>query len=347
MSGAGLAVDTPLAIALGDPAGIGPELILAAWHRLRAKSESGCPAMFVVGGLEVLREASLKTGVDCPLVPIAEPAEAALASHAGLPVMAGLDGPYSPGRPCADGAQLALASLEEATRFALGGEAGALVTAPVAKKELAAIGFSYPGQTEYLAAACDLASDAAVMMLAGPTLRTVPVTVHTALADVARELTTERIIGKTVITHAGLVRDFGIERPRLALAGLNPHAGEGGQFGDEEARVIAPAIAAMRAEGLDVRGPVPADALFMPRVRVSYDAAICMYHDQALIPIKALEVDDGVNVTLGLPIIRTSPDHGTAFDIAGKGVADPGAMCAAIRLAASCAQARRAISVHG
>ncbi|MEE4154286.1 MAG: 4-hydroxythreonine-4-phosphate dehydrogenase PdxA [Erythrobacter sp.] len=347
MTGPALASDAPLAIALGDPAGIGPELILAAWQHFKRPECLLKRPFFVVGGLEVLRAASQASGIDCPLVPIAEPAEAALAAHAGLPVMAGLEAPYTPGRPTADGARLALASLEYATRFALGGEASALVTAPVAKKELVAIGFAHPGQTEFLAAACGRAADDAVMMLAGPSLRTVPVTVHAALADVPRLLTTDLIIRKSVIAHQGLIRDFGLVRPRLAVAGLNPHAGEEGQFGDEEARIIAPAIAAMRAEGIDVRGPIPADALFMPRARATYDVAICMYHDQALIPLKALEVDDGVNVTLGLPIIRTSPDHGTAFDIAGKGLADPGAMKAAIAMAAACAEARMAVSVHG
>ncbi len=347
MPGTALASDAPLAIALGDPAGIGPELILAAWQHFSPPEHRLKRSFFVVGGLEVLRAARLKTGIDCPLVAIAEPAEAALAAHAGLPVLAGLDGPYTPGRPCAEGAHLALASLEQATRFALGGEASALVTAPVAKRELKAIGFAHPGQTEFLAAAAGRPADDAVMMLAGPSLRTVPVTVHTALADVPRLLTTELIIHKTVIAHHGLVRDFGLAHPRIAVAGLNPHAGEDGQFGDEEARIIAPAIAAMRAQGLDACGPVPADALFMPRTRATYDVAICMYHDQALIPLKALEFDEGVNVTLGLPIIRTSPDHGTAFDIAGMGIADAGAMRAAIALAAACAEARMAVSVHG
>ncbi|MEO1489915.1 MAG: 4-hydroxythreonine-4-phosphate dehydrogenase PdxA [Pseudomonadota bacterium] len=341
-----LGADTPLAISLGDPAGIGPELILRAWHDLRKTSRTQ-RSFFVVGGLEVLRAASEQIGLDCPLVPIAEPAEAAIASHAGLPVMAGIEAPYTPGTPTQEGSQLALASLEYATRFTLAGEAAGLVTGPIAKTELMAIGFDYPGQTEFLAAACGKRAQDAVMMLAGPTLRTVPVTVHNALAEVPKLITPELIIHKTVITHASLIRDFGLSAPRIAVAGLNPHAGEDGKFGDEEARVIGPAIAAMRAEGLNVSGPVPGDALFMPRARETYDVAICMYHDQALIPLKALEVDQGVNVTLGLPIIRTSPDHGTAFDIAGKGTADAGAMKAAIEVASQCASARMAVSAHG
>ena len=332
----------PIALSLGDPAGIGPEIIAEAWvQRERTAPESGAPhPFFVVGGPEVLRAAVEARGLDCPIVPIAEPAEALFAFSAGLPVMAGLDAPYTPGEPSEAGAKLALASLSYATRFALGGVAAALVTAPVAKAELAGVGFANPGQTEFLADACRLPYRDAVMMLAGPSLRTVPLTVHCALAEVPALLTSDLIAHKARIVARGLARDFGIARPRLAVAGLNPHAGEGGQFGDEEARIIAPAIRILQDEGFDAFGPVPGDALFTSRVRGTYDAAVCMYHDQALIPLKALEFEDGVNVTLGLPIIRTSPDHGTAFDIAGKGGADPGAMCAAIRMAAQCAAAR-------
>jgi 4-hydroxythreonine-4-phosphate dehydrogenase len=332
------AAPAPLAIALGDPAGIGPEVILGAWLRLRA--ERRAPPAFVVGGPAVLRRAAEALGIDCPIVPIADPAEALFASAAGLPVMAGLDAPWTPGAPSPDGAKLALASLTWATKFALSGVAAGVVTAPIAKSALAAIGWDYPGQTEFLADACGLPYRDAVMMLAGPSLRTVPLTVHVPLAEVPGLLSSELITHKARIVAAGLRRDFGIPAPRLAIAALNPHAGEGGQFGGEEARIIAPAIAALQAEGIDAFGPVPGDALFMPRARATYDAALCMYHDQALIPLKALEVDEGVNVTLGLPIIRTSPDHGTAFDIAGKGHADPGAMAAAIMMAAEMATAR-------
>ena len=332
------ALSAPLAISLGDPAGIGPEVILGAWARLRA--ERRAPPAFVVGGPELLRACAEALGIDCPIVPIAESAEALFAIGAGLPVMAGLDAPWTPGQPSPDGAKLALASLSWATRFALGGVAAGLVTAPIAKSALAAIGWDYPGQTEFLADACGKPYRDAVMMLAGPSLRTVPLTVHVPLAEVSALLSTDLIIHKARIVAAGLKRDFGIAAPRLAIAALNPHAGEGGQFGDEEARIIAPAIAALQAEGIDAIGPVPGDALFTPRARGTYDASLAMYHDQALIPIKALEVDEGVNVTLGLPIIRTSPDHGTAFDIAGKGLADPGAMAAAIVMAAEMAAAR-------
>ena len=330
----------PLAIALGDPAGIGPEVILGAWQRLKA--ERRAPPAFVVGGPAVLRTAAEALGIDCPIVPIADPAEALFASAAGLPVMAGLDAPWMPGHPSPEGAKLALASLTWATKFALSGVAAGLVTAPIAKSALAAIGWDYPGQTEFLADACGQPYRDAVMMLAGPSLRTVPLTVHVALAEVPGLLSAELIIHKARIVAAALRREFGIAAPRLAIAALNPHAGENGQFGDEEARIIAPAIAALQAEGIDAFGPVPGDALFMPRARTGFDAALCMYHDQALIPLKALEVDEGVNVTLGLSVIRTSPDHGTAFDIAGKGSADPGAMAAAIMMAAEMAKARAA-----
>jgi 4-hydroxythreonine-4-phosphate dehydrogenase len=332
------ALPAPLAISLGDPAGIGPEVILGAWARLR--SENRAPPAFVVGGPSVLGSVAEMLGIGFPLVPIAEPDEALFASAAGLPVMAGLDAAWTPGAATRDGARLALASLQWATRFTLSGITSGLVTAPVAKSALAAIGWDYPGQTEFLADACGQPYRDAVMMLAGPSLRTVPLTVHLALAEVPAALTSELIMHKARIVAAGLARDCGIAAPRLAIAALNPHAGEGGKFGDEETRIIAPAIAALRAEGIDAFGPVPGDALFTPRMRATYDVALAMYHDQALIPIKALEVDEGVNVTLGLPIIRTSPDHGTGFDIAGKGLADPGAMAAAIVMAAEMAAAR-------
>lgn len=332
------ALPAPLAISLGDPAGIGPEVILGAWARLRAARRA--PPAFVVGGPELLRACAERLGIDCPIVPIADPAEALYASAVGLPVLALLDGPWHPARPSPEGARLALASLQLAAKCALAGVGSGLVTAPVSKGALAAIGWDYPGQTEFLADACGRPYRDAVMMLAGPSLRTVPLTVHVALAEVPALLSAELITHKARIVAEGLQRDFGIAHPRLAIAALNPHAGEGGQFGDEEARIIAPAIAALQAEGINATGPVPGDALFTPRARAGYDAALCMYHDQALIPLKALEFDEGVNVTLGLPIIRTSPDHGTAYDIAGQGKADPGAMAAAIVMASKMAAAR-------
>ncbi len=334
------ALPAPLAITLGDPAGIGPEVILGAWARLR--QDHRAPPAFVVGGLELLRSTAEALQIDCPIVAIADPAEAMSASDAGLPVLAEPDGRSLPGRCTVDGARLALASLQLGTKFAMSGLAAGLVTAPIAKSALAAIGWDFPGQTEFLADACGRPWHDAVMMLAGPSLRTVPLTVHVALAAVPGLLSAELIVHKARIVAAGLSRDFGVLRPRLAIAALNPHAGEGGQFGDEDTRIIAPAIAQLQAEGITAFGPVPGDALFTPRARAGYDAALCMYHDQALIPLKALDFDEGVNVTLGLPIIRTSPDHGTAFDIAGQGIADPSAMAAAIRMAAAMAEARAA-----
>jgi 4-hydroxythreonine-4-phosphate dehydrogenase len=221
------------------------------------------------------------------------------------------------------------------------GVAEALVTGPIAKAELAKIGFDFPGQTEFVAAWCDAAPEDAVMMLAGPSLRTVPMTVHCALSEVPGRLSIELIVRRGTIVAEGLRKDFGIASPRLAICGLNPHAGENGRMGREEIEIIAPAIKRLRAEGIDATGPHPADTLFAPHLRPTYDVAIAMYHDQALVPLKALDFDHGVNVTLGLPIVRTSPDHGTAFGIAGKGVANPGAMIAAIRMAGEMA-ARRA-----
>ena len=327
----------PLAISIGDPAGIGPELIVEAWANRVSKQ---LPPFVVMGGAEVLRAAAQMRGVACPIVEIAAPSETQEAFARGLPVLDGENGSYHPGTPDEAGAALALQSLAEATRLVLRGEAAAIVTAPVAKSQLSKVGFEFPGQTEFFAAACGMAPDDAVMMLAGPSLRTVPLTVHIAIADVPAALSADLIIEKARIVARALQSDFGIAKPHLAIAGLNPHAGEDGRFGSEEARIITPAIEALIEEGVDATGPHPGDALFTPRARQNYDAALCMYHDQALIPLKALEFDEGVNVTLGLPIIRTSPDHGTAFDIAGKGVADPSAMIAAIRMASDMANAR-------
>ncbi len=331
----------PLALSLGDPAGVGPELIALAWSRRVAE---GLPAFVVVGGAGILAKAARTLGLDVPICVVASLAEAASAFAGALPVLAlpGDDLPYRPGEPDRVGAALALASLTGATALAVSGEASGVVTGPIAKSRLAAVGFTHPGQTEFVAAACRVAAKDAVMMLAGPSLRTVPITVHNALSAVPGLLSAALIERRCAIVAAALIRDFGIAAPRLAVAALNPHAGEDGRMGGEEAAIIAPAIAALRARGIDATGPHPADALFAPRQRGSFDVAICMYHDQALIPLKTLDFDAGVNVTLGLPVVRTSPDHGTAFGIAGKGIADPGATIAAIRMAGGCA-ARRLI----
>ncbi|RDC59525.1 4-hydroxythreonine-4-phosphate dehydrogenase [Alteripontixanthobacter maritimus] len=330
--------ERPLALSLGDPAGIGPELALRSWL---ARDDAGVVPFAVIFGFEVLREAAAKLALDVPVQRIETLANTADVFQRALPVLADKDGRYTPGMPNPDSAQLALASLEEATRLAFCGEAGGVVTAPIAKSLLADVGFDHPGQTEYMAAACGLDPQASVMMLAGPRLRTVPVTVHCALADVSGLLSKDLIVARATIVATALKNDFGIANPRLAVTGLNPHAGEDGRFGREEIEVIAPAIAALQAQRINATGPHPGDALFTPRSRKTFDAAICMYHDQALIPLKALDFDEGVNVTLGLPIVRTSPDHGTAFDIAGTGLADPGATIAALCMAGDIA-ARRA-----
>jgi len=327
-----------LAVSLGDPAGVGPELLAEAWLR---REEAALAPFFAVGGAGLLAQAAGQRGLAVPVARIEDPGEAQDAFRHGLPVLGTIDGPYRPGEPDRDGAELALASLSEAARLAAQGRAGGIVTGPIAKSRLAEVGFAHPGQTEFVAEACGVAAGDAVMMLAGPSLRTVPLTVHVALAEVPSLLTETLIRRRAEITAMALQRAFGIARPRLAIAALNPHAGEDGRFGDEERRVIAPAIAALVAEGIDATGPHPADALFAPHARGGYDVALCMYHDQALIPLKALDFDKGVNVTLGLPIVRTSPDHGTAFAIAGKRRADAGATIAAIRMAGECAARRR------
>jgi 4-hydroxythreonine-4-phosphate dehydrogenase len=332
-----MTVTAPLAVSLGDPAGIAPEVIALAWVR---RAETGLAPFFVVGGASVLRAAAATRGIDLPIERISSPVDASAFATA-LPVLGDEDCAPSPGVPTLDGARLALHSLTLATALALSGEAGAVVTGPIAKSKLAEVGFTQPGQTEFLADACGVPHDDAVMMLAGPSLRTVPLTVHAALSAVPGLVTRDLIERKARIVARALARDFGLAAPRIAITGLNPHAGEDGRMGTEDRDVIAPAIAALRAEGLAVTGPHPADALFAAHERDRYDVALCMYHDQALIPIKTLDFDQGVNVTLGLPIVRTSPDHGTAFAIAGRNAASAGAMIAAIRMAGECA-ARRA-----
>jgi 4-hydroxythreonine-4-phosphate dehydrogenase len=326
-----------LALSLGDPAGVGPELIAEAWAQRQAL---GLPPFFVLGGAAVLAEAAKRRGLSVGIEAIADPSEAPAAFAHALPVFGDEDGAYQPGQPSTEGAKLALHSLNEATRLTVDGAASAIVTAPISKARLADVGFSHPGQTEFLAEACGYDACDAVMMLAGPNLRTVPVTIHIPLADVSANLSSAAIERRGHITALALKRHFGLNAPRLAIAALNPHAGEEGRMGDEEERIIKPAIAALRESGIDASGPYSADALFAVHLRGTYDVAICMYHDQALIPLKTLDFDQGVNVTLGLPIIRTSPDHGTAFDIAGTGKASASAMIAAIRMAGECAARR-------
>jgi 4-hydroxythreonine-4-phosphate dehydrogenase len=315
---------------MGDPAGIGPEIIAKAWERREAL---GLPPFFAVGSCEAIAAAW-----QGPLRAISDPGEAEDCFGRALPVLrVGEGSSFTPGAPDLDGARNALDSLEIAVGLTRSGAASGLVTGPVSKSQLYAIGFNHPGQTEFVAERCGVASDVVAMMLVGPDLKTVPVTVHVPVRDVPDLLTIERIVAKTRATVRGLQRQFGIAQPRIAVAGLNPHAGEEGAIGREELEVIVPAIEKLRDERIDVSGPYPADTMFHPRARARYDAAICMYHDQALVPLKTLYFDEGVNMTLGLPIVRTSPDHGTAFALAGKNLAEPGAMIAAIRTAGEAA----------
>ena len=305
-------------------------MIAKSWER---RAADRLPPFFAVGDVEAIRAVW-----DGPVATIDQPREASERFGSALPVVRlASAGTVTPGTPDLEGARNALDSLELAVGLTRSGAASALVTGPVSKAQLYAIGFIHPGQTEFVAERCGVASELVAMMLAGPTLRVIPVTTHVPLREVPELLTVERIVGKGRAAIRGLQRQFGIERPRLAVAGLNPHAGEDGALGREEIELIVPAIERLREEGHEVSGPHPPDILFHERQRQGYDAALCMYHDQALIPLKTLHFDEGINVTLGLPIVRTSPDHGTAFNIAGTHSADPGAMIAAICTAAECA----------
>jgi len=326
----------PLAVSLGDPAGIGPEITAKAWEQ---RTERNIPAFFAVGD-----EAAIAKVWNGPLAVIAEPAEACKVFGHALPVIR-VDGDRGtePGRPTVDSAHSSLHALELAVGLTRSGAASALVTGPVSKAQLYGIGFTHPGQTEFVAERCGVAGDMVAMMLVGPTLRTVPVTTHIPLRSVPDILTPELIVAKGRATIRGLRRQFGIERPRVAVAGLNPHAGEEGALGREEIDIVIPAIERLREEDAEVTGPYAADTMFHERARAQYDVALCLYHDQALVPLKTLHFDEGVNMTLGLPIVRTSPDHGTAFAIAGQGQAHPGAMIAALKTAGAAAR-RLAVS---
>ncbi len=328
----------PLALTMGEPAGIGGEITLKLWSR----RDRATPVFFVVDDADRLRDLAQRLGLDVPVSIIGAPAESFECFPSALPVLPQrLAAPAIPGQPDPANGPATRAAIERAVAFVQAGEAAAIVTNPIHKKTLYAAGFSYPGHTEFLAALAGIETPP-VMMLACPDLRVVPVTVHVSLADALKTLSTEAIVETARITADSLTEHFGIARPRLAVAGLNPHAGEDGSMGREEIERIAPAIAELRRQGVDAFGPVPPDALFIPRARRGYDAAVCMYHDQALIPLKALDVDGGVNVTLGLPFIRTSPDHGTAFDIAGTGRASESSLLAAIRMARDMADRRPA-----
>ena len=326
----------PLALTMGDPAGIGPEITLAAWQR---KDQEGLPPFFLIADPAHIRSLA---GDEANVAEIASPAEAIDLFRDAFPVLAhALSVPALPGIPAPANAAPTISSIDRAVAFAQSGEAAAVVTNPINKSVLYdGAGFAYPGHTEYLAHLGGVSRT--VMMIAAPGLRVVPVTIHLPLAEVPAALTPELITETARITADALARDFGIVHPRLALAGLNPHAGEQGAMGREEIDTIAPAIETLRAEGLDVAGPLPADTMFHPAARARYDVALTMYHDQGLVPVKMLDFSGGVNVTLGLPFIRTSPDHGTAYDIAGTGKADPSSLIAAIKTASRMAVARAA-----
>lgn len=326
--------DLPLALTMGEPAGIGPELALKAWLK---RQTDELPPFFVLADPDHLAHLAERLGLSVPVV-VTDPQRASEMFSLALPVIP-LDMAVvaEPGMPNGADAAAVIEAIRRAVSLVHTGEASAVVTNPIAKAPLLRAGFAHPGHTEFLGAlAQDLYGETArpVMLLWSSDLAVVPVTVHIPLADVPAALTTDLIVETARIVSHDMKERFGLQHPRLALTGLNPHAGEDGALGAEDASVIMPAIAALRSEGLDVSGPHPADTLFHAAARERYDVCLAMYHDQALIPIKTLAFDSGVNVTLGLPFVRTSPDHGTAFDIAGQGKADPSSLIAALRLAA-------------
>jgi len=328
----------PFAISCGDPAGVGPEIIVKSWKQ---RVEAGLEPFFAIGNF-----ADFENLAGISVRKIDQPAEARAVFQQALPVLHIHEAAAAtPGAATLDSAQCSLHALEIACGLARSGDAGAVITGPVSKTQLYKIGFRYPGQTEFVSERCGIARENAVMMLAGPTLRVIPMTTHIALKDVQEHLTDLLIIACARAAEKALIRNFGIEKPRIAVAGLNPHAGENGNLGTEEQRIMQPAIDHLRGQGMDITDPLPADTMFHEEARAKYDVALCPYHDQALIPLKTLHFFDGVNMTLGLPIVRTSPDHGTAFDIAGRDVADPRSMIAAIQMAAT-AVANRQIYGH-
>jgi len=323
-----------LALTSGEPAGIGPDIALAAWLRRR---ELDLPPFYLLGDRAFFAERAKILGLQVELAD-AVPENASAAFAKAVPVVAtGEIATARPGHPDDTSATAALASIRQAVDHVRRGRAGAVVTNPIAKSVLYRAGFRHPGHTEFLA---ELAADGGrappqpVMMLWSPALAVVPVTIHLSLREALAQLSSELIVTTARIAVADMKAHFGLSRPRLAISGLNPHAGEDGSLGREDIDVVAPAVEMLRTEGIDARGPLPADTMFHAAARATYDCAICMYHDQALIPIKTIAFEDAVNVTLGLPFIRTSPDHGTAFDIAGTGKANPSSLAAALRLAA-------------
>lgn len=330
----------PLALTMGEPAGIGGEIALKAWTASGGRNN----AFFMIDDPERLARLADALGIAAPVVAISSPQEAVAAFARALPVLPlAIAAPVRAGQPDPANAPAVLESIELGVELVRSGQASALVTNPIHKKALYGAGFRFPGHTEFLAALAGTETPP-VMMLACPGLRVVPVTVHLALTKALATLSSDAIVRAGRVTAAALRRDFGIAAPRLAVAGLNPHSGEHGAMGDEESRIIAPAIAALCAEGIAASGPDPADTLFHATARERYDAALCMYHDQALIPLKTIDFENGVNITLGLPFVRTSPDHGTALGIAGQGLASPASLIAALNTARHMAAARAALA---
>ncbi len=321
----------PLALTIGEPAGIGPEIALLAWQV--AKSKHLAPFV-LIGDHQIMALASAAMGI--PIAAVSNPTATSEKFETALPVVdVPMKATATLGAPSSATAQGVIAAIDTAVAFTLAGKTRAVVTNPIQKSALTSGGFAHPGHTEYLAHLAQRSGHPVtpVMMLANDLLRAIPVTVHIALADVPKQLTSERIVTTARIAHHDLKARFGIAQPRLAISGLNPHAGEAGTMGGEDIAVVEPAVAQLIDEGIDAIGPLPADTMFHEEARAGYDVALCMYHDQALIPVKTLGFHDGVNITLGLPFVRTSPDHGTALTLAGTGKARPDSLIAALRMA--------------
>ena len=334
-------VRAPIALTMGDPAGIGPEIAAKAWS---ARRHAGLSAFVLIAEPALIAQRARQANIELPIKEIGSAGEAATVFDTALPVLPVTDAlpPIEPGQPDMEYAASVIAAIDTGVGLVLAGDAKALVTNPIAKSVVSAAGFGFPGHTDYLGSLVHKRGLPAtpVMMLVGGGLRTVPVTVHIPLREAAETLTAEKIIEAATVTHRALMADFAIATPRLAVTGLNPHAGEDGVLGTEERDIIEPAMGALTRQGVNVIGPLPADTAFHAGARTRYDAILGMYHDQALIPVKTLAFDEGVNVTLGLPFVRTSPDHGTAFDIAGTGKARPDSLIAALKLADDMALAR-------
>ena len=331
----------PLIVTMGDPAGVGPEIIAKAWPVLATPPGPLAP----VTPFAVIGDGDVLTALGAPVQQIFSPSEAAAVFGRAIPVLHHpAPAPVTPGQPDPRNATAVADWIERAVDLVISGEGSGVVTAPIAKAPMYASGFRFPGHTEFIA---ELTADmpfsgtrGPVMMLTAKDLRACLVTIHVAIDQLPELVTAERVMRVARVVHESMKRDFGIKAPRLAMAALNPHAGEGGSIGLQEIEVLRPAAAALRAEGLNITDPLPADTLFHDEARARYDATVCLYHDQALIPVKTLDFWGGVNATLGLPIVRTSPDHGTGFDIAGKGIARADSFIAAVRLASEMAAAR-------